>query len=170
MGAAAAPLSIAATGLSAGGKVMSGFTQASNQIQAGTQTADMDQFKSQQLSDAAQYGKAQADQTDAFMRQRVMATLGTQSAIRASANTEAGSPTGLAIAARTQGQGDQQRAIKVGDLDAQAAESQSESASYSTAAQQTLNAAYANSSTSILGGFLGAGGSLFTGLSGLKFG
>ncbi len=170
MGAAAAPLSLAATGLGAIGKIDQGFNSASNQIQQGNQTAQMDEYRATQLADAAQFGKAQAAETDQYMRQKLTMQLGNMMAIGASANTESTSPTGQAILNRTQGQSDQERAIRVGNLDAQAAESQSESAVYTTAAQETLNSAYANSDNSILSGFLGAGGSLLSGISGLKFG
>ena len=168
MGAAGA-LSVAATGLGAAGKISSGFTAASNAIQQGDQAAEMDQFRAGQLADASEYGKAQANQTDSIMRQNLVATLGNMMAVRASANTAGDSPTGQAILNATQGQADRSRAIRVGNLYAQSAESANEATIYTTNAQQTLNSAYANAGTDQLNGILGGVGSLFTGLSGLKF-
>jgi hypothetical protein len=167
---AAAGLSLAATGLGVGGKLLSGSTASSNAIQQGTQAAQMDDYKATQLSDAAQFGQAQASQTDMFLKTKLMNQMGTMMAIGAAANTESNSPTNQALLARAQGQGQQQQAVQVGNLDAQAAVDQSESGQYATAAQQTLNSAYANSGSDILGGVLGGLGSVFSGISGLKFG
>lgn len=154
MGVAGA-LSLAATGLSAFGKYDSTEQQAQSQ-------AEMDEFRAQQLQNQAEYGRAQANQTDAFLRGQLMRQIATQGAINASANIDPSSPTALAIGARTQGQGDQQRAIKVGDILAQASEDQTESGMYTQAAQRTLNDAQG-------GGILGLLGSGLSALSGLKF-
>lgn len=170
MGAAASPLSFASAGLSGFGKIFSGYTQADQQIQSGTQQSQMDAFQAQQLANAADYSYTQASQTDTIMRQQLQKMLGGMMATRASANTAPESPTGAAILSATQGQGDQQRNIQVGNLAAQAAQQQADSGFYTSAAQQTLQDAYANAGNSILGGFLGAGGSVLSGMSGLKFG
>ena len=169
MGSPAAASSFAATGLGAFGKLDSGFIQGANQRAQAEQQAQGEEFKAQQLANEGTMGQAQASQTDAFMRQQTMTTLAHMRSVGASANTDSASPTNLALNAREQGQGDQARSIKVGDITAQAAEDKAESGLYTTAAQQQLNDAFANSSNSILGGFLGAGQSLLSGISGLKF-
>ena len=167
---AATGLSAAATGLSAAGSLDTAFTNAGNQRQQAQSTAQFDEFKANQLQDAAQYGMAKASETDQFLRQKTTSMLGNLMAVSAAANVDPTSPTGNAILARTQGQSDQQRSIQVGNLNAQAAQDASESYQYTDAARATLNQAYANSSSSIFGGVLGGLGSLAKGLSGISFG
>ena len=166
----ASGLSAAATGLGTLGGLNTASTNAQNQIQQGQQTAQMDEFRATQLQDAAKFGQAKASETDAFLRDRTMKMLGNIMAVSASANVGGDSPTGAAIAARTQGQEDQQRSIKVGDLQAQSAEDLSESGMYTNAARDTLNRAYANANADETGGILGGLGSLAKGLAGISFG
>lgn len=169
----ASPLSIGATALS-------GFGKAFSSIQSGQQQSEMDAFQAQKLANAAEYGQTAAAQTDMTMRQQLQQVLGTMAATRASANTEAGSPTGAAILERTQGQGDQQRGIQVGNALAQAGEDQSESAMYTTAANQTITDSFLNAGLEAGGALLGGlaapvatgptvGGSLWSSISGIKF-
>lgn len=153
---AASPVSMASTALS-------GFGNAFGTIQSGSQQSQMDQFQAQNLQNAAEYGKAAAAQTDMTMRQQLQQTLGTMMASRGSANTEPGSPTGAAIMNRTQGQGDQQRAIQVGNQLAQVGQDETESAMYTTAANQTITDSYIKAG-------LGLGGTALGGLSGINFG
>lgn len=151
----ASPVSMASTALT-------GFGNAFGTIQSGEQQSQMDAFQAQKLQNAAEYGQAAAAQTDMTMRQQLQQVLGNMAATRASANTEPGSPTGAAIASRTEGQGNQQRAIQVGNQLNQSAEDQSESAMYTTAANQTITDSF------LKAGF-GLGGSVLGAMSGLKF-
>lgn len=152
----------AASVLSIGSTALSAFSSYDSSEQAGQQQAEMDNLKSQQLANAAEFSRAQARQTDAYMRANLMKSVGNIEAIRASAGTNPDSPTGNAIINRTQGQGDQERAIKVGDIMAQAGEDQTESGMYASAASQAL-------SDGEQGGILGGLGKILSGVSGLKF-
>lgn len=142
--AAAAPLSLAATGLSMAGSIFGGFSQAQG-----------DEYEAQQAENAAEIGKTQAAQTSTFMTQDLDRQIQNIQAIRASAGVEDNSPTGEAIVNNVQARGQQQIGIKVGNIMDQVAQDQSAAALYTS-----------NASDAILGGFLGGFGGLAKGVAG----
>lgn len=160
-------LSAAGSGLKAFGAIESGYNKSDNDIAQGTQTANFDQYKAQQLQDSADIGRTKASQTSLFMQQLVARQLGQIAAIGGAADVSADSPTSAAIAARTQGQMDRERGIKTGNELAQAAMDQKGSAIYTKAAQDTLNQAYMNAGNDVLGGWLSGIGSFASSLAGL---
>ena len=134
--------SLAATGFGVTGKLQQGSAQAAGAKQAAAQAAR-----------AAQIGQLKATQTDTFMRDDLTSTLANIDAIHASANSDPGSPTSLALDAHTERVEDQNRVQRVANINSQAASDRSASEFYRRSAGSAL-----------LGGYLGAVG---TGLSAL---
>ena len=139
-GNAASGLSIASLGL----------TAASQGIAAeGTATAD--QYKAEQLDQAAQYGELKASQTNAQMTRNLTMTLGNIDAVRAAAHTDPTSPTGNAVRDFVETTGTQQKNITVDSITAQAK-------------MDEANAAYLRqaSSSALLGGDIGIAGTVLS--------
>lgn len=99
------------------------------------------EFKAQQAERQARAARTAADQTDAFLRDELTTTLGNIEAIRAAGGVAAGSPTSEAILAREEDVSERQRRIKVGNIKAQAAESEEGARFYRDAATRSLKAA-----------------------------
>lgn len=143
--AAAAPIvGLAATGFSALGS----FAGASKAAQG-------DQFEAQNAVNAAQIGQTKAAETDANMRRRLTTQLANINAIRAGAGLDPSSPTGAAINANVQGVSDLSRTQAVENIHAQVLSDQQAAQFYTSAA-----------SSALLGGDLGALGSILGGLGG----
>src|SRR5580693_4632089 len=106
--AAAAPLSLAATGLSALGS-LTGAGMASQ--------GDMQE--AQNAVNAAEMGKIKASQTDTDMRRKLTTQLANISAVRAGAGLNPSSPTGAAINNNVQGISDQNRGYALDNIQAQ---------------------------------------------------
>lgn len=140
-----AALSLASVGLSAAGQ----YSQA-----AGTSAAD--QYKAEQLDQAAQYGELKATQTNAQMTRNLTMTLGNIDAVRAAAHTDPTSPTGAAVRDYVEQTGDEQKGITVDNIEQQARMDESNA--------QYLRQA---SSAAMLGGDLGIVGTLLKGAAGL---
>lgn len=148
MGAAlpiAAVASVASAGFSAAGQ----YEQAQ-----GTSAAD--QFKAEQLDQAAQYGELKATQTSAAMTRNLVTTLGNIDAVRAAAHTDPTSPTGSAVRENVEELGNEQRGIKVAGIEQQARMDEDSAAYMRTASDQAL-----------LGGDLSIAGTLLKGVGGL---
>lgn len=144
MAAAAPVIGLAATGISAAGQL------------AGAQTASQgDKLEAQNATNAAQIGQTKAAETDADMRRSLTKQLSNISAIRAGAGLNPMSPTGAAISANVQGVGDQSRTQAVENIDNQV-----------TMDQQAAQFYTSSASSALLGGGLGAAGSIFKGLAG----
>jgi hypothetical protein len=143
--AAAAPIvGLAATGFSALGS-----------FEGGSKAAQGDQFEAQNAVNAAQIGQTKAAETDTDMRRRLVSQLANITAIRASAGLDPNSPTGAAINANVQGGGDLSRTQAVENINQQVTSDQQAAAFYTSSA-----------SSALLGGELGAVGSIFGGLGG----
>lgn len=142
--AAASALSLASTGLSLGGSILGGFSQAQG-----------DEYEAQQAENAAEIGKTQAAQTSTEMTQDLDRQVQQIQAIRASAGVEDNSPTGEAIVNNVRARGQQQMGIKIGSIMDQVTQDQNAAALYTSNAQNA-----------ILGGFLGGFGGLAKGASG----
>lgn len=143
--AAAAPIvGLAATGFSALGA-----------FEGASKAAQGDQFEAQNAANAAQIGETKAAETDANMRRRLTAQLSNINAIRAGAGLDPNSPTGAAINANVQGVGDLSRTQAVENINAQVQSDLQAQKFYQSAA-----------SSALLGGELGAAGSIIGGLGG----
>jgi len=128
-----------------------GFTML-GQYTASRAEAGAERFKAEQLEQQAEYGELKANQTNAQMTNRLAVTLGHIDAVRASAHTDATSPTGAAVRGMREQLGEEAKGITVENI-----------------LQQTrrdeADAAYArsNASNALLGGDLAMLGTLFGG-------
>jgi len=145
--AIAAPLALAATGLSAVGSFIGADRAA--------QGAEME---AQNAANAVEMGKIKAAQTSGDMTRRLTGALANIQAVRASAQLNPYSPTGNAIAANVQGQGDINRTAALTNINAQIKSDQNAENFYQQSAGDAL-----------LGGAFGALGSIFKGVSGINF-
>lgn len=71
MGAAAAPLSLSATGLSMAGSTSAGNTAATNAARSGQSQIMASIFNAVQLQETADVGRLKATQTDTYLRNRM---------------------------------------------------------------------------------------------------
>lgn len=133
-------LSIASAGLGAVGKGL-----------AAKGTSSADEFKAQQLDEAATYGELKAQQTNAQMTRNLNITLGNIDAVRAAARTDPNSPTGVAVRDTVEQIGMEQKGITVAGIEQQARQDE-EGAAYMRSA----------SSTALLGGDIGIASSLLS--------
>ena len=145
MGAAAIPLSIGSTLMSAAGAGLSAFG-----------TSQADKYQAAEQEQAAQYGELRATQTNAALTRNLNQTLGNIDAVRAAARTDPTSPTGAAVRNTVEATATSDKNIQVDSIMAQAEQDQA-------------NAAYLRSasSTALLSGSIGAFGDLLKGFSGL---
>lgn len=137
-------LAIASIGLNAAGKGM----QAEG-------TAAADEFKAQQMEEAATYGELKANQTNAQMTRNLVMTLGNIDAVRGAAHIDPTSPTGSAVREAVEEQGTMEKNIKVDSI-AQQARMDEAGAQYMRQA----------SSDALLAGDIGIAGSFIGGLPG----
>lgn len=131
-----------------------GFSAASQGMAAqGQSTAD--QYKAQQLDQAAQYGELKATQTNAQMTRNLVTTLGNIDAVRAASHGDPSDPTNAAVRADIEDRGVQAKDITVANITQQSRMDES-------------NAAYMRkaSSDALLGGDLSIAGTLLKGGAG----
>jgi hypothetical protein len=144
MAGAAPVIGLAATGISAAGQL------------TGAQTASQgDQLEAQNAINASQIGQTKAAETDADMRRKLTSQLANIQAIRGGAGLNPNSPTGAAIGANVEGVGNLSRTQAVENIQNQSQMDQQAAQFYSSSA-----------SSALLGGDLGAAGSIFKGLAG----
>jgi hypothetical protein len=117
--------------------------------------AKADEYEAQKSLEAAQYGRIKAAETGEIMTQNMTRMLGHIAAVRASARADVRSPSTAAVMANQEGLSERERAIRMGNIFAQTREDEQASKMYTDAASRTL-----------LGGYLGAAGSLVGGLGG----
>jgi hypothetical protein len=141
---AAPVLSLAATGMSAMGSI----TGAQGQAKA-------DEYQAQKAEEASQYGRIAAAQTGEAMTRNMTRMLGHMAAVRASAGADVRSPTTAAVMGNQEAIAERERAIKMGNIFAQVRENQQDSSMYTDMASRAL-----------MGGYMGAAGSVLGGLSG----
>jgi hypothetical protein len=137
-------LSILGTGMSA----MSSITGAQGQAKA-------DEYQAQRSLEAAQYGRIKAAQTGEAITQNMTRALGHIAAVRASAGADIRSPSSAAVMGSQEGLWERKRAIEMGNVFAQTREDERAAQMYTDAASRSL-----------LGGYLGAAGSLVGGIGG----
>lgn len=135
-------MTIAATGLSAAGSLVGASTAAKG-----------DQMEAQNAINAAAIGKTKALQTDTSMRRTLGSQLANITAVRASAGLNPNSPTGNAIASNVESTGNLNRTQSIDNINAQVSMDQNAASFYTSSA-----------SSALLGGALGAAGSIFKGL------
>jgi hypothetical protein len=140
----AAPLALAATGLSAAGSLF-----------GGSMDSQGDQVEAQNAVNAAEMGKIKASQTDADMRRKLTTQLANISAVRAGLGLNPNSPTGQAIGSNVQAIGDLNRGYAIDNINQQVNMDQQAASFYTSSASNAL-----------LGGMFGAAGSIFKGLGG----
>lgn len=117
---------------------------------AGQQAADNAQAAQLRLN--AQYEGAKAAETNATLTDRLTTTLGNIDVIRAASHDDPTSPTTLALRSRAQGVGNQERAIRVGNILAQQSEDIA-GANYETSAGTfALQMGELGAATDVLGG------------------
>lgn len=143
MAVAAAPLALAATGLSAFSSIM-----------GGQRTAAGDAMEETNALDAATIGRTKAAQTDTDMRRTLQGQLANITAVRASAGLNPASPTGQAINSSVEARGDTNRTAALNNINAQVNMDQNAAAFYKMSAGDAIT-----------GGLLSAGGSILSGLS-----
>ena len=144
MAVAAPALSIAATGLSAMGSITGAQGQAKG-----------DEYEAQKALEAAQYGRISAAQTGEAMTRNMTRMLGHLAAVRASAGADVRSPSTAAILGNQEAIAERERTIKMGNIFAQVRSDQESSKMYTDMASRAL-----------MGGYLGAAGSVLGGLGG----
>jgi hypothetical protein len=88
----------------------------------------------------ARAARTAADETDAALRDELQTTLGNIEAVRAAANVTPDSPTGIALLNRETDVSDRQRQIRVANLRAQGAQSESDALFYRYSAGAALQA------------------------------
>lgn len=148
MGAAAAlpaALSIASIGLSAASK----GAQAEGQAKA-------DEFKAQQLEEAATYGELKATQTNAQLTRNLAVTLGNIDAVRAAAHGDPSDPSNVAVRDYVEETGTTAKGIQVASIEQQARQDEAGAAYERQAASDALLAGDLSIGSTILGGLGGA--------------
>lgn len=114
---------------------------AAGALAKGKATSDSMSFQADQASRAAKAGRVAADQTDAFLRDELSTTVSHIQAIRASAGMK-DSPTSDAIIQKESDVSDNQRRIKVGNMQAQADDDERSAAFLRRSARSALNLSY----------------------------
>ena len=119
-------------------------------------TADADNWQAAKLENAAVYGDLKAVQTGGQMTRSLNTTLGNIDAVRAAANTDPSSPTGVAVRGNQEAIGNEQRDITVNSILQQSRQQRDDATYYKSAAENALFA-----------GKIGAAAGIAKGLGGL---
>lgn len=101
-------------------------------------TADADEYQAEKLETAATYGDLKAVQTGAQMTRNLNTTLGNIDAVRAAANADPNSPTGVAYRANQEQIGTEQKTITVNSILQQSLQDRNDAAYYKSAASNAL--------------------------------
>lgn len=96
------------------------------------------EFSALKSDRAAEYGRLNAAQVGSQLSRDLNTTLGNLDAIRSAAHTDPTSPTGAAVRGMEEGIGLEQKAIKVGNINAQATQNEADAAYYRVAATNAL--------------------------------
>lgn len=160
MGAAAPAIAVASS-LASAGFAAYGETQKA----AGTNAAD--QAQASRLERAAEYGKLSAAQTSSQLTERLNITLANIDTVRAAANTDPNSPTGIAVKEHEAYLGERQRNIAVENIMAQSEQDVSDAAYMRQAGSYALAQGNTAAFATLLKGFssVGGAGSSFSGQS-----
>lgn len=142
----------------AGGSIASIGLQTYATLLKAQGTATADTYQADRLEKAAEYGDLKATQTGAQMTRNLNTVLGNIEAVRAAANTDPTSPTGIAVRDNQEAIGNEQRGITVGNIQAQSAQQRSDAAFYRQA-----------SSDALLSGDISAGADIFKSVASTAF-
>lgn len=145
-------------GSSAGGNSLAsiGLSAYSTILQA-QGTAAANEHQAAKLEVAAQYGELKAVQTGGQMARSLNNTLGNIDAVRAAANTDPTSPTGVAVRDNQQQIGNEQRSITVNSILQQARQDRSDAEYYKSAAKDAMFAGGISAAAGIAKGIAGMG-------------
>jgi hypothetical protein len=128
-------------------------------VMKGAAQKSADEMRSAQLQQSAEYGRMAADETNANMLDRLNATLGNIDTVRAAGHDDPTSPTAIALHDRATSLNNQERATRVGNINAQNATDLA-SASYLQSA----------GSYAMLQGYVSGAGDIAKSLSGTNMG
>ena len=140
-------------GSSAGGTSLAsiGLSAYSTLLQSqGVATAD--DYQAAKLDNAAKYGELKAVQTGGQMTRSLNNTLGNIDAVRAAANTDPTSPTGIAFRDNQEAIGSDQRSITVNSILQQSRQDTADAAYYRSAAKDALFAGGIGAAAGVAGG------------------
>jgi ABC-type multidrug transport system fused ATPase/permease subunit len=140
MGVTAAVAAVAGAGASAFGAVEAG---------KGQQAAD--KMQAAQLQSKAEYAGIAAEETNATMTDKLATTLGNIDVIRAAGHDDPTSPTTRALRGRAAEVGNQERAIRVGNIYAQQSQDLASSSYLNQAGTFAMNMGYVTAGADVLG-------------------
>jgi len=161
MGAAAVPLSIAQTGLSAFSSIAQGNTAASNARANGQSQLFSSFYSAQQAELAAQVGQLRATQTDNAMREQTNGALANIESVQALTGEADNSPSNWAVRNRFEYESDRARNQATANLRLQSQAQQNAAQLYAMSGLNAMNAADSNASALQTNGLFGAAGSIF---------
>jgi asparagine N-glycosylation enzyme membrane subunit Stt3 len=145
-------------GSSAGGNtLMSIGLSAYSTMLSAQGTASADEFQAAKLENAAKYGELKAVQTGGQMTRSLNTTLGNIDAVRAAANTDPNSPTGIAMRDYAEQTGTDQKTTTVNSILAQSLQQKNDAAYYRSAASDALFAGEISTAAGIAKGIAGLG-------------
>jgi hypothetical protein len=153
-----------ATGTSAASLALVGYSS----ILRGQTEASADEYQADRLDVAAKYGELKAVQTGGQMTRNLNTVLGNIDAVRAAANADPNSPTGVAVRENQEDIGNEQRGITVNSILQQSRQDTADAAYYRSAASNALFASSLSAGAGILKGavpLFGSGTSGGTGFS-----
>jgi hypothetical protein len=116
---------------------------------AGTQAAD--NMRSAQLEQSAQYGRMAADETNANMLDRLNATLGNIDTVRAAGHDDPTSPTAIALHDRATSLNNQERATRVGNINAQVSQDEASAGYLKSAGSYAYGQGFVGAGADLLG-------------------
>ncbi|MBG0795899.1 hypothetical protein IYY11_21305 [Methylocystis sp. H62] len=157
----AAGLSLAATGLQAGGFFLKGQAAASNARAQGQSTGFSRFYDAMQAQIAAQAGELKATETDTFLRRRTEGALANIDAVLAGTGTVDSSPSSWAVKNRFEYLADEARTSQTGNIRRQAQADRNQAQLYALSGVNAINAANDNARDLDTLGLLSSGGSIF---------
>jgi len=145
-------------GSAAGGNSLASIgLQAYSTILQSQGVAASDEYQAAKLEQSATYGELKAVQTGGQMTRSLNTTLGNIDAVRAAANTDPTSPTGVAVRDNQEAIGNEQKSITVNSIMAQARQDRGDAAYYKSAADNALLSGYVGAAAGIAKGVAGLG-------------
>jgi hypothetical protein len=169
MGQAAAPLSLASTGLSMAGSITAGNTAAENAHTQGMNNFLSAFLSSKQAELAASIGDLKAVQTNTFLLDRANSQLANIDAVMANTNTADDSPSNWAVRNRAEQLMTENRTTTVGNIQMQADADRNAAQLYMMSGLRAMDVANSNAEADRMNGYLSAAGTLAKGMSGLKW-
>jgi hypothetical protein len=162
-------------GAAAASSLLSIGLSAYSDVEKGAATQASDEFQADKATEAAKFGRLQADLTNTTALERINTTLGNIDAIRAAAHVDPTSPTTAAVEDWQTEISNRQRLAAVGTLRSQASADDASAAYLRKAGSFAQSQAYLSAAVGVAGaaskwGGVAGGGSLGTGGMGLPAG